>query len=782
MQACKGPGKVNPSSMMIYTPRGMVRWGDLKSGDFVFAEDGSPSKIINCYDNGIVDFYKMTFDDGSSCLSGLEHLWKVRGRTERRHGVWSVLTTGEIIDRGVREKNGKWAGRHFEIPRQGPAQFPRKEQPLDPYLTGIWLGDGSKDAPSYCKPYLEVEQEINHRGYKTSRHADGKQVRILDCVNEFKALECFGLGSHERFIPDNYKTGDIQQRSDLVKGLMDADGCIGDDGHMEYSTTSKYLADDVVWMVRSLGGVAYIKAAIKKGWYRAPDGEKVECRDCYRVTVTLPFNPFLISHKAERWKDPMRSPSTMRYMTRKIDKIELESREHGMCIEIDHPSKCYLANDFIVTHNTCVLAWIAWNFLLTRPNPKCAATSISGDNLADNFWTEMAKWQSRSPLLKSMFTWTKTRIFANDSPEEWWMSARTWPKTGDANRQSDTLAGLHADYILFILDETGSMPEAVMVSAEAALSSCVEGHIVQAGNPTTLSGPLYRASKVERHLWFVVEITGDPDDPNRAPRMKIEWCKQQIESYGRNNAYVRVNVFGQFPESSLNALIGPDEVEEAMKRFYREFQIGPVPKIMGVDVARFGDDYSVISRREGIQAYPLLKYRNLDSVQGATTVNREWMKWDADAAFVDGTGGFGAGWVDQLRVLGKSPMDVHFNAQAHEKDKYYNKRAEMTFDLVAWIKRGGALPEDANLKKQLTETTYTHQGDRLILEPKEIIKARLGFSPDEMDALMLTFAEPVTMRQRLARGRHTSNFDVFGGMDKASSNGYNASYDPFSQL
>ena len=127
---------------------------------------------------------------------------------------------------------------------------------------------------------------------------------------------------------------------------------------------------------------------------------------------------------------------------------------------------------------TCVLAWIAWNFLLTRPNPKCAATSISGDNLADNFWTEMAKWQNCSPLLKGMFTWTKTRIFANDSPEEWWMSARTWPRTGDANRQSDALAGLHADYILFILDETGSMPEAIMVSAEAALSSCIEGHIV----------------------------------------------------------------------------------------------------------------------------------------------------------------------------------------------------------------------------------------------------------------------------------------------------------------
>ena len=143
-----------------------------------------------------------------------------------------------------------------------------------------------------------------------------------------------------------------------------------------------------------------------------------------------------------------------------------------------------------VGKTTCE-AWLILNFLLTRPHPKIAATAISGANLSDNLWTELALWVNRSQLLSRTFTWTKTRIFAKDHPETWWCSARAASQTADKSQQANTLAGLHADYIMFVLDESGSMPEAIMASAEAALSSCKEGHIVQAGNPTVLSGPLY---------------------------------------------------------------------------------------------------------------------------------------------------------------------------------------------------------------------------------------------------------------------------------------------------
>lgn len=393
---------------------------------------------------------------------------------------------------------------------------------------------------------------------------------------------------------------------------------------------------------------------------------------------------------------------------------------------------------------TALLAWIGWNFLATRPHPKCAATSITGKNLEDNLWTEMAKWRDKSPFLKKMFTWTKTRIVANDHPETWFMSARTWPQSGDPSQQADALAGLHADYILFLLDETGSMPEAVMASAEAALSSCVEGHLVQAGNPTMLSGPLYRAATTERRLWKMIEITGDPDSPRRSSRISIQWAREQIEKYGADNPWVLVNVFGKFPPSSINSLIGPDELTAATQRVYNEHHIGQDSKVLGVDVARFGDAQSVVAPRQGLQIFNLLKYRNINSVQGAGQVSRIWADFGADACFVDDTGGFGAGWIDQLIVLKRSPIGVTFSGKAHNHARYFNKRTEIYFDFVQWIKRGGAIPNDPMLVAALTQTTYSFKGDKLILEPKEDVAAKLnGHSPDEADACALTHAEPV---------------------------------------
>jgi hypothetical protein len=435
---------------------------------------------------------------------------------------------------------------------------------------------------------------------------------------------------------------------------------------------------------------------------------------------------------------------------------------------------------------TCVLSWIAWNFLLTRPQPKVLATSISGDNLADGLWTEMDLWRGKSELLKKHFEWTKTRIYHKGQYETtWWMAARQWSQSADKSQQANTLAGRHADYILFLLDESGGIPDAVMVTAEAALSSCVEGHIVQAGNPTHLTGPLYRAVTLERAMWKVIEITGDPDDPKRSTRISLQWAKDMIKLWGRDHPYVLVNVLGRFPPSSFNALIGPDEVRDSMKRYYREFELGQSAKVLGVDVALFGDDQSVIAFRQGLQMLSFKKYRNLQPSQGASIVSREWKDYGAQAAFVDATGGAGAGWVDGLMLLGHAPIGVQFAGHAHESQRYANKRAEMYFDAVNWIKRGGALPPDDNLLAQLTATTYTYEkrGDRFLIEPKEMVKAKLnGNSPDEADAFILTFAEPVQPADVRGRPRHQYAYDPFKdsgrGVDGPASK-FLYDYDPY---
>ena len=327
---------------------------------------------------------------------------------------------------------------------------------------------------------------------------------------------------------------------------------------------------------------------------------------------------------------------------------------------------------------TTVLAWIGWNYLLTRPHPKIGAISITAQNLADGLWTEMAKWQSKSELLKEMFVWQKQRIFAKDHPETWFMAAKSWSQTANREDQAKALAGFHADYVMFLVDESGGMPDAVMASAEAAFGGTIECHIIQAGNPTNLEGPLYRAAVTNRELWRTIEITGDPDDPKRTLRIPVEFAREQIKQYGRNHPYVLVNIFGQFPPSSFSTLIGPDEVEASMKRIWRPNDIAGSARIMGIDVARYGDDASVIIKRQGLQMMTPIVHRNIDGLQGAGVTTREWQSFSADACFIDNGGGYGASWIDQLRVLGRSPVPVDFGGN-HQIDYSCHQRRYQQF-------------------------------------------------------------------------------------------------------
>jgi phage terminase large subunit len=428
---------------------------------------------------------------------------------------------------------------------------------------------------------------------------------------------------------------------------------------------------------------------------------------------------------------------------------------------------------------TTVLAWLAWNYLLTRPHPKIAATSINGPNLEIGLWTEMAVWQGRSPLLKEAFEWTKTRIRNREHPDTWYMASRSWRSDANNEELGQTLAGIHADYVMFLLDESGGMPTAILAAAEAALSSCKEGHVLQAGNPNSRQGALYFACVTSSQDWFVVEINGDPDNPKRASRVNIEWARSQIRQYGRDDPFVMVDVLGQFPPADFNSLISYDELVEATRRRYFEGDIASAPKIIGVDVAREGDDTSVIFPRQGLVAFQPQQLRNITGTEGANLIATRVKQWGADAVFIDDTGGFGSSWIDNLNRLGHAPVPVKFNGKA-VVDRYANKRTEMAYDAVAWIRAGGAIPDIPQLLRAMSETTYTHNGDRLVLEPKESIKRRLEFSPDHFDALMLTFAAPVEpVHHGEIRMVHRADFDPMSVINIASNERRRPEWHPF---
>ena len=377
---------------------------------------------------------------------------------------------------------------------------------------------------------------------------------------------------------------------------------------------------------------------------------------------------------------------------------------------------------------TCCEAWCAWNFLLTRDHPKIGAVSITASNLALNLWTEMAVWLNKSPLLQSMFTWTHERIFHKKYPATWYMAALAWPKTASVEQQAETLAGLHNPFICFFVDKSGAIPPAVLVAADAALSACVEGHIVQGGNTNSLTGMLYEATVTQRRNWHVVTVNGDPEDPKRSARVSVEWAQQLIDRYGRDHPYVQVNVLGQFPPGSFNTLLSMDDIRAAQSRFYREWDIAKHPRILGVDVALYGSDASVIFPRQGLVALNPERHRNIDPHVGAGRVAARIKDWDADATFVDNTGGYGASWISHLRLMGHSPIGVGFS-QSPNDPQFANKRAEIYFEGAQWIKDGGQLPPAtvpgmAELAAAMTETTYMAKRDKLILEPKELIADR----------------------------------------------------------
>lgn len=396
---------------------------------------------------------------------------------------------------------------------------------------------------------------------------------------------------------------------------------------------------------------------------------------------------------------------------------------------------------------SAVLAWCGWWFLLTQSetgvHPKAAAISITQDNLKDNLWAEMSKWQQVSPMLTNLFTWTKSRIFAKDHPSTWFMGARSFSKTANAEEQGRTLSGLHSKFVLFLIDESGDIPATVLKSADQALSTADKkfGRILQAGNPTSHDGMLYAAQSTLADQWSVIRITGDPDDPERSPRIDIEWARKQIETYGRDDPWVMSYILGRFPESSINTLLSVDEVEDSIHRQLFEEQYAHSQKRLGIDVARFGLDSTIIFPRQGLRAFNYVEMRKARSTDIAARAMQAKVKWGSELEFVDGTGGYGSGVVDSMIQSGQAPYEVQFAGKAIDP-RYYNKRAEMWFTMAEWVKRGGVLPNCTTLKKELVAPTYSFKNGKFILESKDQIKERLGFSPDRADGLALTFAIP----------------------------------------
>lgn len=410
--------------------------------------------------------------------------------------------------------------------------------------------------------------------------------------------------------------------------------------------------------------------------------------------------------------------------------------------------------------------------------PNGFALSITGDNLRDGLWKELAVWYNRSEFFRSAFEFTSTSIHARDYPETWWLRARAYPKTADPETQGRALDGLHAPYIFYLLDETGGMHPALLRKAEQGLNNCEWGRLVLAGNPTTTSGALHTAVNDHAGSYRVIRITGDPDDPKRSPRINLEWARTQIAQYGRDNPWVQSYILGLFPAGALNTLLTADEVRAAMDRSVPEDAYDWSQKRLGIDVARFGDDRTVLWPRQGLVAFRPSEMRQQNTNAIAAKALNIIAQWQAQMTFVDDTGHWGHGVVDNLLTSGASVIPVNFADRQTNQPRYFNKRAEMWFEMADWVKRGGCLPNMPELIPEFTVPTYYFQDGKVRLVEKDEIKKLLdGRSPDYADALALTFALPdmpggFTVQEGLAAGRIIPGFTGQGTYTAPD-------YDPF---
>jgi len=415
-----------------------------------------------------------------------------------------------------------------------------------------------------------------------------------------------------------------------------------------------------------------------------------------------------------------------------------------------------------------LISWVGWQRLLCYAaegeHPKGAALAITKDNLQDNLWAELSKWQQRSPLLMEAFNWTKSIIAAKEHPETWFLSARSFAKDADQEAIGRALSGLHSKFPFILLDETGDMPSSVGRAAEQIFTgSPIDALIAGAGNPTSTNGLLYEM--VRGNKYDIVTVTADPEDENRTSRVSKELAQEQIDEYGRDNPWVMATILGKFPPSGFNNLIGLDEIEASMKRDIQEHQYSFAAKIVAVDVAREGDDASVITVRQGMIVHEIRKFRNLRSFELATAAKTLKTKYQADTIIVDGTGGYGGGVIDALEQMREPAIDCQF-AGKPDNPRYANKRAEIYFKMVQWFHAGGVLHKSgADIKNELPQITYSYKGDRLLIESKEQLKKRLGKSPDTSDSLAVSFAVDIAPRDKIEEHLiPQKEYDPFDGL------------------
>jgi len=382
---------------------------------------------------------------------------------------------------------------------------------------------------------------------------------------------------------------------------------------------------------------------------------------------------------------------------------------------------------------SALTAWLVNWIVSTRPHCKGVVTANTSPQLETKTWAEVAKWTRRCITGHWFDVSTgkgSMRLVHKGYPESWRVDAQTCRE-----ENSESFAGLHAanSTPFYIFDEASAIPERIWEVGEGGMTDGEPMWFVF-GNPTRNTGKFFECFNRQRHRWHGVKI-----DSRTAKMPNKKQIQEWVDDYGEDSDFVRIRVKGEFPRAGSCQFIASDIVEGAVSREVEVPQGSP--KLFGVDVARFGDDQSVILRRHGRKVEEIHKFRGLDTMELSAKVAEYINIYKPDHTFIDEVG-VGAGVVDRLKQLGYSIIPVNSANKADDERQWSNKRAEMWGRMKEWL--GGAdIPADQELESDLVAPEYGYDAKmRVQLEKKSDMKKRGMASPDCADSLALTFAYP----------------------------------------
>lgn len=447
-------GKSEPLTEPVLTPTGWVNIGDICVGDNVFSGDGTICSVTGVFPQGVRPVFRVEFDDGLYTRCCNEHLWKCRlthferfgwkKKPGRKQPDWKVRSLAEIRAHGG--DNPK-VTRRAVIPVTGVVQFHHKQVPIDAYLLGALLGDGSitGEKMSFATGDQFMVEELNRllpfghelvhsdrcnyrirSGGVARRHASGwwAGASCDDLKASLINLGVYGKYSYEKFVPKSYLYNSPEVRAAVLQGLMDTDGDVMEKGIIGYCSTSKQLADDVAFLCRSFGGKVKRWERITKYTHK---GEKRTGRRSYNLRIRMP-DPTILFRLPRKLARVPKSKSTTHDLV--LQKIVPDGESECVCISVDHPSQTYLTRDFIVTHNTTgaiievAMALTGVHPRLPAKNGRCFLVAKDGKEIGEVLYRKLC----RPGLFKIIYDKELERW----RPYKWWIDGENNPNVQDS--------------------------------------------------------------------------------------------------------------------------------------------------------------------------------------------------------------------------------------------------------------------------------------------------------------------------------------------------------------